>query len=155
MGRIPRSDGLLSCLGRKTQELVLPRIGAALSNSVSPVSSSSDQQAVQRRPAREKPAEREQKREDPGEFKRADPPHLKVVPPADEPTDRGDRPPAMAPPGAAPSVAAAFLQLVTAIQRGKGSVLKWLGTQTYRANVGRQKKAGKARKGTMLDQKIE
>lgn len=54
-----------------------------------------------------------------------------------------------------PSVALAFVQLLNLFQERKGTLLKWLGTKTYESLAKNQNRAGKIRKGAMLDERVE
>lgn len=129
---------------------MLPRVGAALAQFVSPLDSAASKPRTARdferaKPRKEPPPEQDKRQE-------STPPRvLKAVPkPAGEPSAEKlvTQPTA---PGA--SVAAAFLELYGFIQATRSTFLKALGRQAYREGVREQKKAGRFRKGTMLDRR--
>lgn len=53
------------------------------------------------------------------------------------------------------SVTSTFVQLISLLQSKKALIAQWLCLQLYQSSGASQKKAGKLKKGTMLDEKIE
>lgn len=126
---------------------MLPRVGAALAQFISPIDSSTSKTKT---PRREREANPRFERSKPEKEKPAKARVLKAVPKPSEqaPTDAA----APSPPGT-PSVAAAFLELFNFLQTRKNTFLMFIGRQAYREAAREQKKAGRFRKGTMLDRK--
>ncbi|MGE0614378.1 MAG: hypothetical protein AB7P04_01955 [Bacteriovoracia bacterium] len=93
-----------------------------------------------------------------GSFKRYQPekeksdPQLRLVKPNDGEAPSGQHLPAVAIKNL--SVAHAFIQLFNKLKEQRGKISRWVGAHTYQTAAKRQKRAGKVRKGTMLDEKI-
>lgn len=53
------------------------------------------------------------------------------------------------------SVAHSFLQLLGVFRKQQGTLLRWLGAKAYYTSISYQKSSSKFRKGAMLDEKVE
>jgi hypothetical protein len=134
---------------------VISRVGAALAQFIAPVASSQAQEQIhghddQRRPANQK----QDRKKDP----KREQPKLEAVPtvppkPAEAPAEKT----AAAPPaaGGPSSGAQSFLQLLDVFQHGRGMFMRFFATRSYQVSIKGQKKGGKFRKGTMLDERVE
>jgi hypothetical protein len=124
---------------------VLPRVSAALSRFIAPVASTDAQLPSRRPPAppaldafrRETQHERAPSKDKPETPLRL----VSSTPPSAE--------------NKVGSVALAFVQIFQMLRQGRGHLSRWLGNHSYQMAIRRQKKIGKFRKGTMLDQKAE
>ncbi|MGZ3686787.1 MAG: hypothetical protein ACXVBW_00715 [Bdellovibrionota bacterium] len=78
----------------------------------------------------------------------AAPPQLRLVKPepAQEPVSAD---------GAPTSVAHSFIQMLNRFQEQRHALLKWIGARTYDRALKDQNPAGRFRKGSMLDGKVE
>ena len=76
-------------------------------------------------------------------------------PPGENPTSSSKPSGEPPPPPPPPSVAQAFIQLVDLFNRGKELLSHWNGISSYQMARVKQKKAGKVKKGIMLDQRVE
>jgi hypothetical protein len=133
-------------LGRKPGLSLLARVGAAIAQFVSPIDSSSAKQRVDRF-ERAKPKKEESAPKDDG--KSARPRVLKAVP-KEQPSPAAVEAPR---PATGASVATAFLELFNFLQVRKQKFLLMWGKQAYKDSAREHKKAGRFRKGTMLDRR--
>jgi len=153
---------LLLFLGRKVSVDVLPRVGAALKNFIAPITASSRQDQIKTKD--ERPFQRHKQQQKKEEQKK-EKPKLQVVKPIApatkiQPTTEDEAPPGLKTVNtdkteSNASVAEAFLALLELLQESKSSLVSWLGNQYYSVAAKKQKKAGKLKKGTMFDEKVE
>ena len=132
---------------------MISRVGAALAQFIAPVASSQAQEQIhtednnQGRPSGQK----RERKQAPAQAKTpASATPLKPVAVTAAPT-----PPATPSAGIGTSGAQSFLQLLDVFQHGRGMFMRFFGTRSYQQSVKGQKKAGKFKKGTMLDERIE
>lgn len=126
---------------------MLPRVGSALAQFVPPVASSNQKSVTISKdpPPRDfQQFKNKSKRDTSGQ---ETPQHT-----APDPAKIDSTPPTS---GILPSVATSFLQIFHALQNRKGKLIRWLGVRTYLTDARKQKKGGRFRKGTMLDEKAE
>jgi hypothetical protein len=149
-------------LGRKLNELVLPRVAAALSQFIKPVDSSrethpdrdgnspgpQDYQRPQSRSSRSSPK---------GKGKLALVPESTAAPPASSEAQEQQKSLSkkLEPPRALGGVAEALVGLLLSLAKNRATFLKWLGPRAYRNTLIARKKATNFRKGSILDIKIE
>ena len=130
---------------------MISRVGAALAQFIAPVASAQAQDHIraqddQRRP----PGQKQERKQPPANIPK---PELKVAVAPDAKPASGSPASATLPAGA--GGAQSFLQLLDVFQHGRGMFMRFFGTRSYNQSIKTQKKAGKFKKGTMLDERVE
>jgi len=145
---------------------VLPRISAALSEFIAPISSNrrttvhsssrpgqstegfEKYQPGQKLSKKEGDPQDQKKDQQPGQVIQLDVHRNKPPsPPATEPTT------AVKPPGT--SVAQTLIQLLAVFQEQRLVLLRWLGSRSYHSAIRTQKRSGVARRGAIFDHRAE
>ena len=131
---------------------VIPRVSAALAQFIAPIATSGKQGLT---------AQQGFKRFGGDHSKQpSDPPKQQPPPPTEEPAKIlafAPRPkdPETAGAGIPNGISQALLQLMNLLQGQRATLLRWLGTGIYQTAARQQKKNGRIRKGTVLDEKAE
>lgn len=138
---------------------MLPRVSAALAQFISPIAVSG-KQSVSSHKGFEHFAQpqtgkkREQAREEPKQEQQLSQAKAKIIP-----FPVKDAVQATSPPPSATSIPSgitqALLQLMNLFHEQGSTVRRWIGTGAYQLAARQQKKSGRIRKGTILDEKAE
>ncbi len=139
---------------------MLPRVSAALAQFIAPIASAGKQN--QSRQAFERFDPKKKKQQQPGNGETASQQH--PGPPQDKlqaqakiipfPKSGGAQPeanPAPVPAG----ISHALLQLMNLLHEQRATIMRWLGNGVYQSSARLQKKGGRIRKGTILDERAE
>jgi hypothetical protein len=141
---------------------VLPRVSAALAQFISPIAASGKQSVASQKgfdrftPPQGKKREQSQQdpsQQNPGSEQNA--PQAKIIP---FPSKESAAKPNSQAPGTSTipaGISQALLQLMNLFHEQGAAIRRWIGTGAYQLAARQQKKTGRIRKGTILDERAE
>jgi hypothetical protein len=143
---------------------VIPRVSAALALFIAPIATSGKQNLPTKQdferfvPQKKKDSSGHDSEPSPGHSKEEKPPESALAPviPLRPKSAEALTLPSGTPTGNIPAgISQALLQLVAMLQGQRAVLQRWFGAGAYQAAARQQKKNGRIRKGTVLDEKAE